>query len=186
MLIFFDNVNNFWIFFLQFWQLFTIFDNFNNWHFLNIIFLQFWQFTTMLEKFWWFWQFINLDNFSQMLTIFFDFDKLQESWTFWRCWQFSTILTNLAIWHILAIPTIFDNLDKFWHLWLFLQFWFSLQCWQSWQFWQYLTNVDNSDICFYHSDNWKDNPGDLWHFRHWITILTIENLNSWQALLPDN
>ena len=32
-------------------------------------------------------------------------------------------------------------------------------------------------------DNWKDSPGD---FETLITILTIENLNSWQLLLPDN
>ena len=26
----------------------------------------------------------------------------------------------------------------------------------------------NSDNCFCHFDNWKDNPGDLWHLRHWL------------------
>ena len=29
-------------------------------------------------------------------------------------------------------------------------------------------NLDNSDNCFCHFDNWKDNPGDLWHLRHWL------------------
>jgi len=36
------------------------------------------------------------------------------------------------------------------------------------------------------TDNDKDNPRNLWHLRHKITILTIENLHSWQSLLPDN
>ena len=31
--------------------------------------------------------------------------------------------------------------------------------------WQFFDNFDN---CFYHFDNWKDNPGDLWHLRHWL------------------
>ena len=31
-----------------------------------------------------------------------------------------------------------------------------------------MTNGDNSDNCFYHFDNWIDNPGDLWHLRHWL------------------
>ena len=29
-------------------------------------------------------------------------------------------------------------------------------------------DFDNSDNCFCLFDNWKDNPGDLWHLRHWI------------------
>ena len=29
-------------------------------------------------------------------------------------------------------------------------------------------NFHNSDNCFCHFDNWKDNPGDLWHLRHWL------------------
>ena len=29
-------------------------------------------------------------------------------------------------------------------------------------------NFHNSDNCFCHFDNWKDNPGDLWHLIHWL------------------
>ena len=46
------------------------------------------------------------------------------------------------------------------------------------QFWQFLTiddNFHNSDNCFCHFDNWKDNPGDLWH----IDIVMIVKLNFW-------
>ena len=56
--------------------------------------------------------------------------------------------------------------------------------WQFWQlkrqFWRLVIfetlitiltiddNFHNSDNCFCHFDNWKDNPGDLWHLRHWL------------------
>ena len=39
------------------------------------------------------------------------------------------------------------------------------------QFWQLPTIDDhfhNSDNCFCHFDNWKDNPGNLLHLRHWL------------------
>ena len=29
-------------------------------------------------------------------------------------------------------------------------------------------NFHNSYNCFCHFDNWKDNPEDLWHLRHWL------------------
>ena len=34
-------------------------------------------------------------------------------------------------------------------------------------------NFDNSDNCFCHFDIWKDNPGDLWHLRHWLQFLQL-------------
>ena len=42
-----------------------------------------------------------------------------------------------------------------------------------------MTIFDDIETIF---DNWKDSPGDL-TFETLITILTIENLNSWQSLL---
>ena len=46
-----------------------------------------------------------------------------------------------------------------------------VQCWKLSHLFTMLTifdNFHNSDNCFCHFDNWKDNPGDLWHFRHWL------------------
>ena len=81
--------------------------------------------------------------------------------------------------------TIFDNFDNFdnvwqcltffdnvWHFWQFFDNFDNFNiCLQFWQFWQFLTigdNLHNSDNCFYHFDNWKDNPGNLLHLRHWL------------------
>ena len=38
------------------------------------------------------------------------------------------------------------------------------------QFLTIVDNFENSYNYFYHFDNWKDNPGDLWHLRHWLQI----------------
>ena len=61
----------------------------------------------------------------------------------------------------LIFPMKFPNLE----IWLHFDEKNTLlaNCWQIWQFWKF------------------DNPGDLWHLRHWNIILTIENLNSWQS-----
>ena len=86
-----------------------------------------------------------------MLTIFDNFDHFNNLDNFWQFWQFSTILT--IFWQFF---TNFDNFYFFYKFDFFLQF---------------LTiddNFHNSDNCFCHFDNWKDNPGDLWHLRHWL------------------
>ena len=105
---------------------------------------------TSFDNFWQFWQFWT------MLTIFDNVDYFQQSWQVWQfshnlnnCWQFLQILTVLTIFTIFSIFTI-----KF-----FLQ---------SWQLTTIDDNFYNSDNCFCHFDNWKDNPGDLWHLRHWL------------------
>ena len=88
------------------------------------------------------------------------------------CFKFSTILT---------IFTILHNLYNF-HL--------------VFQFWQ-LTTIDdhfhNSDNCFCHFDNWKNNPGDLWDtdynsdnwepefmtiFVTWQLIVTLDSIRN--------
>ena len=62
-----------------------------------------------------------------------------------------------------------DNFDNFYNFWQCKQFLTNSEnsdnFYNFWQFTQSLTIVDN---CFYHFDNWKDNPGDLWHLRHWL------------------
>ena len=34
-------------------------------------------------------------------------------------------------------------------------------------------NFHNSDNCFCHFDNWKDNPWDLWYLRHWLQFWQV-------------
>ena len=85
---------------------------------------------------------------------------------FQQSWPFQTILT------------IFDNLNNFWKFWQILTFLIIFTIFYNlynfnlvFQFWQLTTiddNFHNSDNCFCHFDNWKDNPGDLWHLRHWL------------------
>ena len=85
-----------------------------------------------------------------MLTIFDNFDHFQQSWQF---------------------LTIFDNLNNFWQFWPFWNLFTIFTIWiflQSWQLTTIDDNFHNSDNCFCHFDNWKDNPGDLWHLRHWL------------------
>ena len=70
---------------------------------------------------------------------------------------------------------ICDNFDHFWQLWQFLTTLTILETCDFWDtdyiFWQFLTTLTI-----------------LWlaTFETLITILTIENLNLWQSLLPDN
>ena len=82
-------------------------------------------------------------------------------------WQFLTIPTIfdnflLQFW---TISTIFNNVDNFQQSWHFLTIFTNF-----WQFWQLRTIEDNFDNSFYHFDNLKDNPGDLWHLRHWLQL----------------
>ena len=106
-----------------------------------------------LHNFWGFWQFLRV------LTIFDNFDNFDNFYNvddFWQFWPFSTILT------------IFDNPNNCWKFW---QFWPFLQLFTIFTmlpFFKILTIDDNSDNCFCHFDNWKENPGDLWHLRHWL------------------
>ena len=92
-----------------------------------------------------------------MLTIFDNFDHFQQSWQFLTIFTIFDNLNNFwQFWHILTILTIFTifcNFDKFKFLLQFLTIG---------------DNFHNSDNCFCHFDNWKDNPGDLWHLRHWL------------------
>ena len=66
---------------------------------------------------------------------------------------------------MLTFLTIFNNLNNFWQFW---QFFAILDIFYN------LTIFDNFNIflqfcfCFCYFDNWKDNPGDLWHLRHWL------------------
>ena len=101
-----------------------------------------------------------------MLKIFDNFGHFQQSW------QFLTIFNNLKIcWQFLTILAILTILTFFYL-----------------QFWQFLTidnNFDNSDNCFCHFDIWKDNPGDLWHLRHWLQFWQLrtwihDNFVTWQ------
>ena len=132
--------------------------------------------------------FDNLDHFQQswpFLTIMTIFDNLNN---FWQFWQILTILTIFTIFTIL----FFYNFYKFWQFWSFLQFFTIstilisfLQCWQ------FLTiddNFHNSDNCFCHFDNWKDNPGDLWNLRHWLqlwqlTTWIMTTFVTWQLIV---
>ena len=138
----------------------TIFDNFDN-------FYQFWQLEKIIEKNYQFSQFFL--TVWIFLTIF---DNLGNFWqfvflNFWQFWKFLLFVTILTIFdNFLTILTFSDNIDNFRQSLLFL------------------TTSTLFDIL---DQNDKDNPSDLWHLRHWwITITTIENLNSWQPLLPDN
>ena len=125
-----------------------------------------------------FWQFLTI------LTIFDNFDNF---------WQFLTILTILKFFDnfgpfstILTISDNFDNLNNFWKFWQF------------WQFLQLFT-IFTMLTFFTIDDNWrqfrqlllpfwqlKRKSWRLVTFETLITILTIENMNSWQSLLPDN
>ena len=78
--------------------------------------------------------------------------------------KISTILDNfdnfrqfLIVFTFLTIFETFETFDKFWQFWQFVDNLF-------WQFLTSLTIFNNVD----HFDNWKDNPGDLWHLRHWL------------------
>ena len=67
------------------------------------------------------------------------------------------LMIFLQFWLFSKILTISDNFRQSSNIFL--------------QFWQFLTidnNFDNSGNCFCHFDNWKGNPGDLWHLRHWL------------------
>ena len=60
-----------------------------------------------------------------------------------------------------------------------------VQCWKLSHLFTMLTifdNFHNSDNCFCHFDNWKDNPGDLWHLRHWLQFwqLRTQFFVTWQ------
>ena len=83
-------------------------------------------------------------------------------------WQFWTILKNV------------DNFWQFWQCWQFLTIFNNFQ--QCWQFLQLLTILDN----FWQFWQLKRQFWRLVTFETLITVLTIENLNSWQSLLPDN
>ena len=82
----------------------------------------------------------------------------------------------------MTILTNFDNSDHFW------QFWPFLKLLTIWTIFTFFDNFDNSDNCFCHFDNWKDNPEDLWHLRHWLQfwqlrtwIMTI--FVTWQLIV---
>ena len=73
--------------------------------------------------------------------------------------------------------TFFDNFDNCGQFWKIrqLRFFFTIltisdNCGQFWQLRQLRIFFDNFDNCFYHFDNWKDNPGDFWHLRRWLQI----------------
>ena len=122
------------------------------------------------------WQYLRVLNFFESFNNFLIiFDNFQQ------CWQFLTIFNNLDnFWQFLTILTIFDNFGKFWQFWPFLQFFtiFTIlkfiynfdYLWHFLQFLTILTIIDNSYNCFYHFDNWKDNPGDLWHLRQFFQL----------------
>ena len=111
---------------------------------------------------------------TNMLTIFGKFDN------FWQIWQFLKIFENFEnfwqFWQFLTILKFFDDFDNFQQCWWFSTIFNNLD-----HFWQFLQfdkkfftiftiddNFHNSDNCFCHFDNWKDNPGDMWHLRHWL------------------
>ena len=82
---------------------------------------------------------------------------------FYNVWEFLTCFDNFMTFTffvlfltILNFLIIFDNSDNFWQF-------------------------NNFDYCFYHFDNWKDIPGELWHFRTWfhnnLCYLTIKSDN---------
>ena len=78
----------------------------------------------------------------------------------------------------MKILTIFENLYNFWEFLKFLKiftFFYNFEnFWQSLQFLSILTSFDNCRQfrqiiqLLLPFDNWKDNPGDLWHLRHWL------------------
>ena len=127
----------------------------------------FWQFLTIFDNFDHFRQFWQLLTF---LTIFERFDNFDN---FQQCGRFSTILT---------ISDNFDNLNNFWNFFdnsdHFYNFVYNFDNFNIFlQFWQLTTILTIQTIAF----AWR-----LVTFETLITILTIENLNSWQSLLPDN
>ena len=98
-------------------------------------------------------------DLTNILKIFDKFDKFDN---FWQFCQFLTI---------------FDNFDNFWQLWPFLQFVYNFD--NGRQFWQFRQLL----LPFWHlkRQSWR-----LVTFETLIKIQTIENLNSWQSLWPDN
>ena len=91
-------------------------------------------------------------------------------------YNFDFFLQFLQVLTILTILTIFDNFENI--------------------FGQFLTMIDNFDKsynCFYHFDNWKDNPGDIWYtdcnsdnwepklmaiFVTWQLIVTLDSIRN--------
>ena len=123
--------------------------------------------TNILTIFWLCRQLLNF--FLTILTIFNNFnnfDKLDNFDNFWEFWQFLKFFDNF--WQFL---TIFDNVWQFLTiLKRFDNFWQFLQLRQLRQF---LTILKRQSL-------------RLVTFETLITVLTIENLNSWQSLVPDN
>ena len=113
------------------------------------------------------------------------FDKFNN---FWQLWQFFTIFYNFVIFFenfdifftILTSLTIFDNFLKVWQIWQLLKIFDNYDIFLKFrQIWQLLT-------IFYNFLQLKRQSWRQVTFETLTTILTIENLNSWQSLLPDN
>ena len=86
--------------------------------------------------------FLNFDNVCKFFTTF---DKLGQIWE------------NLTNFNKYAKFGHFLQICKSWQFWLTLKIE---------NFWWFLTTEIIETIG--HFDNWKDNPGDLWHLRHWL------------------
>ena len=132
----------------------TIFESFDNC----------WQLLTI---------FVNL-IFLTFLTIFNNVDN------FWQFWTILTISDNF--WQFLTILTIYVNLNNFWQFLTILNIFKIFTILICLQFLQFLTiddNFHNSDDCFCHFDNWKDNPGDIPDICHFFTLTHFE---AWKFL----
>ena len=104
------------------------------------------------------------DNFGQIWTIFEEEEKLfflqyltiskcfEKFHSFWHLFNnVDNFLDNFEILTMMIFLTIYtiETILTIVNVWQFRQLKFV------WHF-------------FYHFDNCKDNPGDLWHLRHWL------------------
>ena len=117
-------------------------------------------------------------DLTNILTIFENFEFFDNFYNFDNIWQLltiSTILDNFDnLLTILKMLTIFDNIDNFDNFDNFGKFWQFLTIFDHfWQLRQFLTILKRQ--------SWK-----LVTFETLITAQAIENLNSWQSLVPVN
>ena len=103
--------------------------------------------------------FDDVDNFD----IFFSFLKSLSNFDIFYNIEIFDIFNNFDI---LTIMTYFSHFDNFYHFRNFLKFDIFLHISIRWRYrrcWQFVP------ISYF--NNCKDNPGDLWHLRHWLKLI---------------